>query len=207
MKFQRRETETTRAQRTASSLHGLLQHNRERFLLVGSTVSHENSRSDLVVVVSRTMWRFGWNQRDSARGNVPRSVAFDLDNQFAIHHEDDFLRAGVHVPGRADCWRHQISRTGMAIEGGHGGRSLTPAGRLRRSSGPPNSVQAFSVRGVRNRTSVAPSSGQNKSPGLMTRRYLGHKNSGQPRPKSSPAPISMHSAPPSAKKLDGLQPF
>ena len=22
------------------------------------------------------MWRFGWNQRDSARGNVPRSVAF-----------------------------------------------------------------------------------------------------------------------------------
>ena len=45
------------------------------------------------------MWRFGWNQRDSARGNVPRSVAFDLDNQLAIHHEDDFLRAGVHVQG------------------------------------------------------------------------------------------------------------
>ena len=41
---------------------------------------------------------------------------------------------------------------------------MMPAGRLKRSLGPPNSVQAYSVRGTRIRKSVAPSSGQNKCP-------------------------------------------
>ena len=77
---------------------------------------------------------------------------------------------------------------GMAIEGRSRKPLIDACRRLKRSLGPLNSVQAFSVREVRIRTSVAPSSGLNKSPRL---RYMGHKNI-QPRVRYSwPPPNTL----------------
>ena len=52
------------------------------------------------------MRNFRRYQRDSARVDLLRCLAVDLDDEGTVKDKHDFLRAWMHVPGRADAWRH-----------------------------------------------------------------------------------------------------
>ena len=49
---------------------------------------------------------FCWYQSDGASVDLFWCLAVDLDVEGAFDDEQDLLRAWVHVPRRADAWRH-----------------------------------------------------------------------------------------------------
>src|SRR6516225_3191925 len=52
------------------------------------------------------MWDFRRYQSHSAGVDLLRFLAVDLDDEGTFDDKQDLLRAWMHVPGRADAWRH-----------------------------------------------------------------------------------------------------